>query len=254
MSGPQTPQREVAVDACGLFSETREGNNIAVAGIPSKPVGSTRANLSVSAADVWYYPTAIVPGQRVQLFAAVRNGCVSNKASGTTVAFVANGVQIDPGNAVYRSTIGGGQYRVFSEQWTVPVGIGADPSFTVALTPPASLAADSTADNQARLTLPLARPDLTAASLNATATGGGTLASGNAAELTAEVRNNGPAPTSSVSVEFLLEGTRVASRQVNLGARAACTLTVPCRVVTRGRRLLALYSRENSCWIGRLSR
>jgi len=119
---------KVAVDACGLFSETREGNNIAVASIPSKPVGSTRANLSVSAADVWYYPTAIVPGQRVQLFAAVRNGCVSNKASGTTVAFVANGVQIDPGNAVYRSTIGGGQYRVFFEQWTVPEGIGADPS------------------------------------------------------------------------------------------------------------------------------
>ena len=218
---------KVAVDACGLFNEPREGNNIAVASIPSKPVGSTRANLSVGAADLWYYPTTLVPGEKVQLFAAVKNGSVSSKTAGTTVAFAADGVPIDPGNAVYRSTIGGGQYRVFSEVWTVPAGAVADPVFTVALTLPASLAADSKTDNQARVTLPLARPDLAVASVNATAAGG-MLASSNQAELTAEVQNLGPAPASGVAVEFLLDGTSVASRRVELAGRAACTLTVSC--------------------------
>ena len=219
---------KAVVDAYGLFSETNEGNNIAVASIPRTPVGTAGPNLSVSAADLWYYPTVPVPGQKVQLFAAVRNGSVSSRVLGTTVAFTVNGVQIDAANAEYRSTIGGGQYRVFVEQWTVPANIGADSLFTVTLKPPASLAADNTADNRATLTVPLARPDLVVASVNATSPGGGMLGSGLEGELTAEVRNVGPVPASSVVVEFVLDGTSVASRQVELAGRGACALTVRC--------------------------
>jgi len=219
---------KVVVDAHGLFGETNEGNNIGVASIPRTPVGTAGPNLSVNAADLWYYPTVPVPGQKVQLFAAVRNGSVSSRVVGTMVAFTVNGVQIDAANAEYRSTIGGGQYRVFVEQWTVPANIGADSLFTVTLKPPASLAADNTADNRATLTVPLARPDLVVASVNATSPGGGMLGSGLQGELTAEVRNVGPVPASSVAVEFVLDGTSVASRQVELAGRGACTLTVRC--------------------------
>jgi hypothetical protein len=179
---------KVAADAGGLFDETREGNNIAAVSIPKAPAGDSGP--SVAAADVWCLPAAAVPGETVQLFAAVRNDSAA-AASGMTLNFSVNGVQLDPGNAVYRGSIQGGQYHVFQEKWTVPDSLTADPVFSFNIIPGTSLSGDSASDNASVLVLPLARPDLSVRDLGAIGDGGARLSNSGTAHLTAVVENSG---------------------------------------------------------------
>ena len=134
---------KVVADGGGLLQEKREGNNIASASIPQSPEGTESPSLSVTASDIWYLPSVLIPGETVQLFAAVHNDSAS-PASGMTLDFSVNGVQIDPANATYRSSIKGGQYHIFQEKWTVPDGLTSDPVFTFNIIPGANQPGDDT--------------------------------------------------------------------------------------------------------------
>ncbi len=209
-----------------MFKETREGNNIASALIPTSPGGTDGAALGVSSSDVWYYPSALIPGETVQLFAAVYNAS-SASASGMTLNFSVNGVQLDPNNATYRGSIKGGQYHVFHEKWTVPEGLSSDPVFTFLLTPGTSQAGDDTGDNSSTLTLTLAKPDLAVGEIDMTGVGGAALGNGVRAELSAVIYNYGALPVTGADVSFLINNSPVAVKTVGIPARGSVRLSVP---------------------------
>jgi hypothetical protein len=147
-----------------------------------------------------------------------------------TLNFSVNGEQIDAANATYRDGIPGGQYHVFQEKWTVPEGLTADPLFTFAIIPGDSLAGDDTSDNFASLSLPLARPDLAVGQITALGADGGSLKNGFACELFAAVYNYGTSPAIGAELRFMIDGTTVAPRTVDLPAPGAATVTVPYTV------------------------
>lgn len=150
---------KLLADPGGLFDEKNEEDNTSSALIPAVPTGSSGANLSISANNLWCLPSAIIPGKKVQLFAAVKNNSSAN-ASSMKVYFDVNGVQIDPGNALYLGVIGGGQYYIFQEMWTVPEDMAGSMNFSITIVPSASASGDDASDNGASTLLQLAPPDM----------------------------------------------------------------------------------------------
>ncbi len=220
---------KVVADPGGLFQETRESNNVASLRIPMEPAGESGPFVSVSAADVWILPAVAVPGQEVQLFAAVKNESVTS-TTGMTLEFTINGEQLDPGNASYSGAIRGGQYHVFQEKWTVPKTITEDPVWTFRILPGAGLSGDSTEDNTTSIVLPLARPDIEVADSSAFGKDGDRLTSGGAAQLSAVIRNNGMAQVGAADISFIINGAVCAVKTVSLPARGSVSIAVPYQV------------------------
>ncbi len=208
---------KVIVDPGNLFDETQEGNNTATATIPVEPTGSSGANLSISAADLWFSPSAIVPGEKVQLMAAIHNNASESSASSITRYFTVNGQQLDPKNTTM-SGIQGGQYSVTYEMWTAPDNLTSDPVFTVTIDPGHKLTGDNPNDNQATIVLPLARADLAVGELSGTGTSTEYICPGREAELKATIYNRGPVAVSGAAVNFIVNGAVVGSKTLNLPA------------------------------------
>jgi len=215
---------KVYVDAPNLFDEPDEGNNLASATIPVTSEGSDTPGLSVDESALWFSPAAIVPGQKVQLMAAIHNDA-ANKSAYCHRTFAVNGEVLDPNNTQMQPILGG-QYYVTYEMWTVPDGLTSDPQFTVTIDPDHKLTGDDASDNSATLTLPLARPDLTAGDAAATPTGTHHIFSGGKARLTAVVYNKGPVPVQGVKADFIIDGAVVGSSTVDLSAYGAAKVSL----------------------------
>jgi hypothetical protein len=215
---------KVYVDAPNLFDEPEEGNNLASATIPVTPEGSDTPGLSVDESGLWFSPAAIVPGQKVQLMAAIHNGA-ANKSAYCDRTFAVNGEVLDPKNTRMQPILGG-QYYVAYEMWTVPDGLTTDPQFTVTIDPDHKLSGDDASDNSATLTLPLARPDLTAGDAAATPTDTHHIFSGGKARLTAVVYNKGPVAVQGVKADFVIDGAVVGSSTVDLSAYGAAKVSL----------------------------
>ena len=216
---------KLLVDPGGHFDETDEEDNTSSALIPATPAGSSGANLSISADNLWYFPRAIIPGKKVQLFAAVKNNSSAN-ASSMKVYFDVNGVQIDPGNALYLGVVGGGQYYIFQETWTVPDDMAGSMNFSITLVPSASASGDDASDNGATTLLQLAPPDLTLNFVYA-AGEGGKFYPGTQIELSATVYNTGYSPAAGAVVEFLTGGAIVGSISADVPARSSIVVSIP---------------------------
>lgn len=216
---------KLLADPGGLFDETNEEDNTSSALIPATPSGSSGANLSISADNLWYFPRAIIPGKKVQLFAAVRNNSSAN-ASSMKVYFDVNGVQIDPGNALYLGVIGGGQYYIFHETWTVPEDMAGSMNFTVTVVPSASAAGDDASDNGASTLLQMAPPDLELSFVYA-AGEGGKFYPGTQIELSATVYNTGYLPAAGAVVDFFAGGAAAGSKPAVVPARSSVIVSIP---------------------------
>ncbi len=208
---------KVMVDAAGLFGETNEGNNLAQTSIPVQASGGSGPDLSITAADLWYAPNPIVPGEKVQLMAAIHNNAADNAPSSKEVAFTVNGQRLDSNNPNVSATIRGGQYYVTYKMWTAPDNLTSDPVFTVTIDPGHKLTGDNPNDNQATIVLPLARPDL-AVETSGIGTSTDYILSGREAELTAAIYNRGPVAVSEAVVNFIVNGAVIGSKIVNLPA------------------------------------
>ncbi|MFZ5974991.1 MAG: carboxypeptidase regulatory-like domain-containing protein [Bacillota bacterium] len=216
---------KVIVDALGFFNESDEGNNLASATIPPEPQGGTGLSLSIAGTDLWVSPATIVPGEKVELMAAVHNNAAGNSPVSAKRVFTVNGQQLDPMNTNL-GTIKGGQYKVTYEMWTVPEGLTSDPVFTVTIDPEHKLAGEDPGDNQATLTLKLARPDLAAGELAGTGADTAYICSGRQAKLTASVCNRGPVAASGVKVNFIVDGNVVGSNTVDVPAYATVRTSI----------------------------
>lgn len=207
---------KAVIDPGGLFEEKNEDNNVAITTIPISAEGIDGADLSVSEENMWYYPSVFEPGEEVQLFAAVHNGS-SLPASGMTVKFFVDGVQIDPGNALFRGTIGGGQHLVFHEEWTVPDTLTTEPVFTVEIVPGNNQTGEDLTDNSASTELQITRPDISVGDVYVVGLNSGDrLYSNGEAQAFATIYNAGAVSVSSVGLEFYINGTSVGSSSVDL--------------------------------------
>ncbi|HOP12123.1 MAG TPA: carboxypeptidase regulatory-like domain-containing protein [Oscillospiraceae bacterium] len=213
----------VVADAGGLFSEYQEDNNIATVLIPESSGGTEITDLSVE--SVWSLPSVLVPGETIQLFAAVKNNS-AQAASGFSEDFSVNGTALDPNNALYSGSIDGGQYKIFQDTWTVPDDFSGDLEFLFSITPGSSQSDDDLSDNTAGQTLTLAEADLTVGAISIS-NEGETLYAGSAIELSAIIVNSGALPVSNAEIRFLIDDVIYATRTVDIPSYGSVSLNVP---------------------------
>ncbi len=217
---------QVIIDPGNQFAERSEVNNYAATEIPAVAEGVPRPFLSIDSAHLWAYPREVIPGRRVQLFAAVHNGS-SDPATGFSVKFSVDGEQINAGNEIYRSILQGGQYHVFHARWLPPENLSTPPVFAVEVVPGSGQDGDDLSDNSASLELSLAKPDLTITEAYLYSDYGDEFVSGRGADIYVSASNSGLVPVPAANVAAYLGGEEVGTKTLDLPARGTVSFSIP---------------------------
>lgn len=225
-----SPDITIITDPGQLFSESDETNN-QIQTQPTQSGTGSAINLAVAKGDLSFSPKSAVPGQKIQLNASIHNTSTTSIKGLVEFVFKINGQPIPGGEAkTYDAAVfKPGQAHTVSHTWTIPADTKADPTFTLVIDPGHKISGDTQSDNEASMTVPLSKPDLSASDLTCPSQG---LVSGRSGELAATINNNGPSKANGVVVAYLINDQEVARKTVDIPANNFVKTSIPFTVPT----------------------
>jgi len=209
----------VIADPYGLFPENNKGNNIASLEIPISQGSNLQPDFSINSDGLSYAPMPLIPGSRIDLSASIKNNSWAVPGKALKVYFKINGQKIHD-FSIARNLLRPGQSYTVTKTWTVPAGQTSDPVFEVVLDPFGAFAGENVQDNQATVTMPLARPDLevSAADLSCSPE---VLTAGSTGILKALIHNSGLTAVKNSMIKFFIDDTAVGQKTITVPANSS---------------------------------
>ncbi|MBN1299309.1 MAG: carboxypeptidase regulatory-like domain-containing protein [Actinobacteria bacterium] len=206
---------EVLVDPGQLFYEHNRSNNTYSVSIPETIEGSSGNDISISEQDLIIAPSYILPGDRIQLIATIKNNSKERPDKEVRIIFKINGEIISGGDFTRpKSYFWPGQGYTVSKMWEVPDDFRGDIFFTVEIDPEGKLTGDNRSDNNASIQTTTVKPDLSIEEKSLMPAG--RLISGSPGTLKARINNFGAVEAENVHVAFYIDGEEVGSNIIDI--------------------------------------